>query len=164
MRLLLLLLKCNLASFVFSDIWIWFLTEAFRFKFLDYIFWFSNFWARFFLLTELNITLFIMLAKFFPVGGPVFYTALKSLAISLMRSSSSLCSDSESSLLMAKLTFGLLVASTSRSIWSSKSKPSYKDSSSSAGGWLSPACQTNFSFVLKFVVQVSFFFFFLFHH
>ena len=41
-----------------------------------------------------------MLAKFFPIGGPVFTTVLKLLAISLMRSSSSLSVESESSLLL----------------------------------------------------------------
>ena len=91
---------------------IWSLTGAFHSRFLDYIFLnfkefdflglgcFSNFWISFSLLTQLNITLFIMLAKFFPIGGPVFTTALKLLAISLMRSSSSLSVDSESSLLL----------------------------------------------------------------
>ena len=75
-------------------------------------------------------------SKFFPYWWTCFSTGLKLLAISLIRSSSSLSSGSDSSL-FAKLTFGLLVVSKSWSICSSKSEPPYKDSSSSAGWWLS---------------------------
>ena len=85
----------------------------------------------------------IILAKFFSIGGPIFSTRLKLLAISLMWSSSSLSSGSDSSLLFAKLAW-LLLVSTSQSICSSKSEPPYKDSSSSVGGWLSPVSLTTF--------------------
>ena len=73
-------------------------------------------------------------------------TALKSLAISLMRSSSSLSSGSESSLLLAKLTFGLLMVSTSRSIRSSKSEPPCKDSSFFCR-WVNLTCLSNYFFI-----------------
>ena len=73
------------------------------------------------------------------------------------RSFSLLSSDSESLLLMAKLTIGLLVVSTSWPICSSKSEQPHKDSSSSARGWLSPTCLTAFLFTLKFVKVSNFF-------
>ena len=84
---------------------------------------------------------------FFHCTAPVFTT----------RSFSLLSSDSESLLLVAKLTFGLLVVSTSQPICSSKSEQPYKDSSSSAGGWLLPTCLTTFLFTLKFVKVSNFF-------
>ena len=69
-----------------------------------------------------------------------------------MRSFLSIYSGSDSSV-FAKLTVGLLVVSTSRSIYWSKSEPPYKDSSSSASGWLSPVSLTTFLFILKFVTR-----------
>ena len=59
---------------------------------------FSNF-TSFFLTCWVKHDI-IMLANFFPIGGPVFSTALKFLAIYLIRSSSSLSSGSESSLIV----------------------------------------------------------------
>ena len=46
-----------------------------------------------------------------------------------------------------------MVVSTSRSNCSSKSEPPYKNSSSSAGGWLSLVSLTTFLFILKFVTR-----------
>ena len=129
-------------------------------KFLDYIFLFSK---NVFLIIEpvfpwlLSWTL-IFVSQFFSYWWTCFSIALKPLAISLMRSSSSLYSDWESSLLIAKLTFGFLVASNSQPICSFRSEPPHKDSSSSAGEWLSPVCLTTFLFILEFVVKVSNFF------
>ena len=143
-RLLLLLLKCNPASFVFSDLWIWYLTEAFRSKFLDYIFWFSK---KFYIIYYVSQIFSYWCTCFFHCIAPVFST----------RSFSLLFSDSESLLLMAKLTFEFLVVSTSRPICSSKSEQPNKDSSSSAGGWLSPTFLTTFLFTLKFVKVYNFF-------
>ena len=120
---------------------------------------FSNFWTSFSLLTywvEQYIIYYV--SQFFSIGGPVFSTALKSLAISLMRSFSSLCPDSEPSLLIAKLICAFLVVSTSRPICLSKSELPSKVSSFSAGGWLSPACLNTFLFILEFVFTVSNFF------
>ena len=69
-------LKSNPESFVFSDLWIRYLTEAFRSKFLHYIFWFSkNVFPSFSLLTEVNNTLFIMLVKFFLLVDWFFHCA-----------------------------------------------------------------------------------------
>ena len=97
-----------------------------------------------------------MLTKFFPIGGPIFFTALKLLAISMRPSL--LSSGLESSLLLVKLTF--LVVSTIQWVTLSthaQVKATHiakKDSSSSVCWWVTLTCLslTIFLFILKFVV------------